>query len=200
MLLKNVVFESMSVFAIITLPFRERILGESLFLCFSILLIVICQFILFAYCKSSLKYIPSIFIFSFWSFIVISVGKFVIILVFIGSTVVFSRLIVAPVASFSFWKYFKTFFTDSWFCRKKLESSAYCEIFNCFLEFGIFGPIIVLSLFMFFVVTSPCITYKGSESGQPCLSPLNIFTVSDRNPLLVIMEVLPLYRISVNFI
>ena len=110
-LVKNNVFESMSVFAIITLPFRDRILGESL--CFSILSIVICQFILFAYCKCLLKYIPSIFIFSFWSFFVISVGTFVVISVFIGSTVVFSRFIVAPVASFNFWKYFKTFFTDS---------------------------------------------------------------------------------------
>ena len=36
MLLKNV-FESMSVFANITLPFRGRILGESLFICFSIM-------------------------------------------------------------------------------------------------------------------------------------------------------------------
>ena len=54
MLLKNV-FESMSVFANITLPFRGRILGESLFICFSIMSIVICQFMLFAYCKSSLK-------------------------------------------------------------------------------------------------------------------------------------------------
>ena len=87
MLLKNDVFESMSVFAIITLPFRKGILGESLFICFSILSIVLCQFMLFAYCKSSLKYISSIFIFSFWSFIVISVGKFVVIFVFIGSTV-----------------------------------------------------------------------------------------------------------------
>ena len=87
MLLKNDIFESMSVFAIITLPFKDSILGESLFICFSVLSIVICQFILFAYCKSSLKYIPSIFIFSFWSFIVISVGTFVVISVFIGSTV-----------------------------------------------------------------------------------------------------------------
>ena len=102
MLFRNDVFESMSVFAIVTFPFRDRILGESLFISFSILSMVICQFILFAYCKSSLKYIPSILIVSFWSFIVISVGKFVVILVFIGSTVNVSRLIVAPVACFSF--------------------------------------------------------------------------------------------------
>ena len=132
MLLKNDVFDSMSVFVIIALPFRDSILGENLFMCFSILSIVISQFMLFAYCKSSLKYIPSIFIFSFWSFIVISFGKFVVISVFIGITVIFSRLIVAPVASFSFWKCFSTFFTDSWSCRKKLESSAYCDILVVF--------------------------------------------------------------------
>ena len=52
--------------------------------------------------------------------------------VFIGNTVVFSKLIVAPVASFKFWKYFKTFFTDSWFCRKKFQLSAYCDILTCY--------------------------------------------------------------------
>ena len=102
MLLRNDVFESMSVFANINFPLRDRILGESLFICFSILSMVVCQFILFAYCKFSLKDIPSILIVSFWSFIVISVGKFVVILVFIGSTVNVSRFIVAPVACFSF--------------------------------------------------------------------------------------------------
>ena len=147
-----------------------------------------------------LKSIPSIFIVSNCSLILICFYRLDELSVFISITVVFSKFIVAPVAFCNFWKYFITFLTKFWSCRKKLESSAYCKIFNCFLEFDIFSPVIVLSLFMFFAVTSPYITYEGSESGQPCLSPLSIITVWERNPLLVIMELLSLYIISTNCI
>ena len=185
----------------IALPFNESILRESLFVCFSILSTVISQFKLFAYCIFSLKQIPSIFELSFLCFILISLGNLLVMSVFIGNTVFFfSKLIVAPVACFSFWTYFSTFSTDFWSCKKKFESSAYCEIFNRFSEFGIASPIIVLSLFMFSVVTSPCTTYSGSESGQPCLSPLCVITVSERNPLLIIVDLLPLYSISIKCI
>ena len=123
LLLRKEVFDSISVFIIMTFPYNDRILGESLFICFSILSILTSQFSLFAYCKSSLKYIPNILIVSFCS-IVISFSRFASISVFISITVVFSRLVVAPVASFNFWKYFKTFFTDFWSYRKKFEPSA----------------------------------------------------------------------------
>ena len=101
MLLWKDVFDGMSVLAIMTLPYSDSIFGERLFICFSIFSVVISQFRLFAFCKPSLKYIPNIFIISFWYFIVISLGTFVVISVFIGNTV--------------------------WSSRKKLESSAYCH-------------------------------------------------------------------------
>ena len=72
--------------------------------------------------------------------------------VFSGRTVVFSKLIVAPVALFRFSKNVSTFFTDSWFFRKKLELSAYCEFFICSFWLGMFIPVIVLSCLMFVVV------------------------------------------------
>ena len=96
------VFDNIGVFIIMTFPYSERILRKSLFICFSILSIIISQFSLFAYCRSLLKYIPSIFIFSFCSFIVISFGRFAVIFVIISIKVVFSRLILAPVAFFNF--------------------------------------------------------------------------------------------------
>ena len=140
-----------------------------------------------------MKSIPSILIVANCSLIVICFGRLDMLSVFIGITVVFSKFIVAPVAFCNFGKYFITFVTEYWSCRKKLELSAYCEIFNYFLKLCIFSPIIVLSLFMFFVVTSSCITYKGSESGQPRLSPRSIITDSDRNPLFAIIELMSLY-------
>ena len=141
-------FESMNVFIKIVFPFRDSVLDDNMFMCFSIFSMVLCQFIWLAFFKSSLKYIPRIFVVSNCSLTVtegvISWICFVLS-VFIGSRVVFSKLIVAPVALFRFLKNVSTFFTDSWLFTKKLESSAYCEMFICSFWFGIFIPVIVLS-------------------------------------------------------
>ena len=47
---------------------------------------------------------------------------------------------------------------------------------------------------LFSVVTSPWTRYNVRESGQPCLSPLNREIISERNPLLVIIDLLSLYK------
>ena len=132
-LLRKDVIHRMSVLIIITLLYRDKIIGESLLICFSILSNIIFEFIWFPCCKCSLKYIPNIFMVSYCSLILISFGRFVIFSVFIGNTAVFSKLIIGPVGSFNFWKYFKTFFTNYCFCAKKIESSVYSDILTCFL-------------------------------------------------------------------
>ena len=78
--------------------------------------------------------------------------------VFIGNTVVFSKFIVVPDAFLRFWKKVRTLLTDSWFFKKKLESSAYWDNFTWFFWFGICIPITFLFLLILLVVTWPCIT------------------------------------------
>ena len=110
--------------------------------------------------------------------------------------VVFSRLVVAPVASFKVSKNLSTFAADSWFCRSRLVSSAYWEILICLVLFGIWIPVTGLLILTFEVVTSPCMTYKGRES-EP-LKPLERVTWGERKPLFIIMEVLFLYSVPIK--
>ena len=62
---------------------------------------------------------------------------------------------------------------DCWAFIKKLESFAYWLILICFVSFGIMIPMMFSFSFVFIVVTSLCITYSGSDTGHPCLSPLS---------------------------
>lgn len=53
---------------------------------------------------------------------------------------------------------------------------------------------------MYEATFSPCITYKGSESGHPCLKPLESCTDGDRKTLSIIIELLPTHKILKKFI
>ena len=89
-LLRKEVFDSISVFAICTFPLRESIRWESLFMCLVIFSIIFVQFCLCASCKFSLKSIPNILIVWYRCFIFISLGRFELTSVLIGSTIVLS--------------------------------------------------------------------------------------------------------------
>lgn len=103
-LLRNEVFDNVSVFIICTFPFKESILCDSLFIWWFIFSIILVQFSEFGSCRSSLNCVPSILVVSYLCFIWICFGNFEIWSVLIGSTVVFSWFIVDPVAFCSFLK------------------------------------------------------------------------------------------------
>ena len=119
------------------LLYRDSILDDNVFICFSIFSNVLSQFIWFAYLKFSLKYIPKIFVVCSYSFIVIFGVMFWIWSVWSilkGKTVIFYKFIVVHVALFRVSKNFSKFFTDSRFFKNKLESSAYCDISTWFFD------------------------------------------------------------------
>ena len=104
-LLRCDAFESISVFIKIVFPYRDSVQGDSMFMCFSIFSIILSQFTWLALFRSSLKYIPRIFVVSSCSLTVIGgVISWIcfVLSVFIGKAEVFSRFIVAPVALFRF--------------------------------------------------------------------------------------------------
>ena len=126
-LLRKVIFANIKVLVSITLPYRDNCLAAIFRMWFSIFLRVCCQFIIIVSLGFSEKLIPNISIYWCCSKVVIFI-KFCFIKevwsVFIGKSFVFSKLIVAPVAFFSFSKYLIAFWTDSCFFSRKLESSA----------------------------------------------------------------------------
>ena len=90
----------------------------------------------FTYCRYSLKNIPRILIVSCFSLIIIFGVLFFfyfwicnVSFVLIVGILVFSRFIVAPVALVRVSKNSRKFFTDSWFCRNRLESLIYCYLY-----------------------------------------------------------------------
>ena len=69
--LSRILFDNIKVFNIITLPYSDNALGDSLLMWFSIFSRMFSQFACFAYCRYSLNIIPRILVVSCCSLIVI---------------------------------------------------------------------------------------------------------------------------------
>ena len=88
-----------------------------------------------------------------------------------GNIVGFFYVWCCSSGSFKFAKHRSTVSIQSIYLGKKLESSGYCESFNCFVVFGIVIRLMLLFLFVF-LVTSPFTKYSGKERGYSCHKPL----------------------------
>ena len=156
------------------MSYNDNILQDELLLRFFIFSSVVCQFIWFACFRFSLKYIPKNFVVSSCSFIIIIGTLFGICniwSVLISRTVGFFRFIVVPVALFKIPKNFKTIFSDSWFFRRKLESSAYCDILTYFFYLACVCYLYLyccLCLLLLLLLVSP----KGKGKGNVLVSGL----------------------------
>ena len=151
MLLRKVVLANIRVFNIVALPEKVKYLWDSLLLWFLIFSKTFCQFIILASFRSSENNMPNILIIWCCSLIIMfgsSCCRYSVLSVFIGNMVVFSKLMVAPVAKCNFWKNFKKFSANSWFARKKLESSAYCDSFMSFFFYLVFLFLVYLNLYL----------------------------------------------------
>ena len=73
------------------------------------------------------------------------------------------------------------------FVKKKLNSSAYWDIFICIYFVGDFDSFYIFILIYIYWRNSPCITYRGRKSWHPCLSPHCKYTGANKYPLFTIV-------------
>ena len=128
------------------------------------------------FCRSFVKYIPSVLKNSSGSFICIFWGVFLSRLYIFGFArgviFFFETFVVAPTANSYFLKKFSISRIDSSVNTKKLVSSAYWESFRFSFWLGMGYHTIFSFDLMFKFITSPLIIYKRRDKGRPHLTSL----------------------------